>query len=110
MATETYKTLAQQNPTAASLTDTYTVPGSTSTIVSSIIVANRSSTATTFRISVAVAGAADNLKQYLHYDYPIDGNDSVVLEESITMAATDVLRVYATLATLSFNVFGVELS
>lgn len=110
MATETYKVLAQSKPTAASLTDAYTVPGATSAIVSSIVVANQSSTGTTFRISVAVAGAADTPKQYLHFDFPISGNDTVVLSAGISLAATDVLRVYATLATLSFNVFGVELT
>lgn len=110
MATETYKNLGQSNPTVATLTDAYTVPGATSAIVSSIIVCNRSATATSFRISHAVAGAADDPKQYLHFDYPIDGNDTIVLEESITMAATGVLRVYATLATLSFNISGVELT
>jgi hypothetical protein len=109
MATETYKILFQSNPTAASLTDTY-APSGVSAIVSSIVVANRSAVDTSFRISVAVAGAGDDNKQYLHYDFPIAGNDTVVLSEGITLASTDVIRVYATLATLSFNIFGVELS
>lgn len=108
--TDTLKALAQSNPSAATLTDAYTVPASTSTSISSIVVTNRSAIATTFRISVAVAGAADNNKQYLYYDVPIGGNDSFVATLGITLAATDVLRVYATLATLSFNLFGVEVT
>lgn len=105
---DTYKTLAQTNPLAATLTDSYTVPAATSTIVSSITIANRSATPTSFRISVAIAGAADANQQYIAYDVPIGGNESIALTLGITLAATDKIRVYATLATLSFNIFGVE--
>ena len=107
---QTYKTLAQSNPSATTLTDAYTVPASTSTTISTIVVANRSSTATSFRISVAVAGAAGDPKQYLYYDIPIPGNDTFCATLGITLASTDVLRVYATLATLSFSLFGVEIT
>lgn len=106
----TYKVLGQSNPSAATLTDAYTVPGSTQAVVSSITIANRSATATSFRISVAVAGAADNNKQYIAYDAPIAGNDSVDFTLGMTLGAADVVRVYATLATLAFNIFGEELS
>lgn len=104
----TLKILAQQNPSAATLTDAYTVPSATTTVVSSITVCNRSSTATSFRISVAAAGAADNNKQYIAYDMPIEGNELVALTLGISLGTTDVVRVYATLATLSFNIFGQE--
>lgn len=104
----TLKVLAQANPSATTLTDTYTVPAATSTVVSTIVITNRSSTATSFRISVAVAGAADNNKQYIFYDAPIAGNDSVSLTAGLSLATTDVVRTYATLATLTFNLFGVE--
>jgi len=107
---DTLKVLAQSNPVAATLTNAYTVPAATSTTVSSIVIANRSATATTFRISVAVAGAADDVKQYLYYDIAINGNNSFAATLGITLAATDVVRVYATLATLSFNIFGVEVT
>jgi hypothetical protein len=106
----TSKVLAQVNPTAATETDAYTVPGATSAVVSTVVIANRSSTITTFRMSVAVAGAAANAKQYLFYDNQINGNSSITATLGITLAATDVIRVYATLANLSFNVFGQETS
>lgn len=107
---DTLKILAQSNPSATTLTDIYTVPASTSASISSVVIANRSATPTSFRLAVAPAGAADTNQQYLYYDQPIDGNSSFVATIGITMATTDVLRVYATLATLSFNVFGVEVS
>lgn len=107
---ETYKVLAQSNPVAATLTGAYTVPAATSAVVSSIMVSNRSATATAFRLSVAVAGAADDNKQYLAYDVPIYGNETKSFTIGASLAAADVLRVYATLATLSFNVFGSEIT
>lgn len=107
---DTLKVLSQTNPTAASLTDSYTVPAATTTVVSSIVVANRSATATSFRISVAVAGAADNNKQYLYYDIAAPGNDTFVTTIGISLGTGDVVRVYATLATLSFSLFGTEIT
>lgn len=110
MATETYKVIAQSNPSAASLTAVYTVPASTEAVISSIIVANRSNVKTTFRVSIAVAGAADDNKQYLAYDAEVLGNEVRELTIGATLGAGDVIRVYATLATLSFNVFGTEIA
>lgn len=107
---EVLKVLAQSNPLAATLTDAYTVPGATQTVVSSIWVANRSATATSYRISVAINGAADNNVQYLAYDVQILGNESVMAVGGITIDAADVIRVYATLATLTFSIFGSELT
>ena len=106
----TLKVLGQSNPLAATLTAAYTVPGATSATVSSILVCNRSGTATTFRLSIAVAGAADNNIQYIAYDVPISGNDTIAFTVGVTLATTGVVRVYATLATLSFNIFGVEVT
>ena len=104
----TPKVLGQSNPGAASLTDAYTVPALTRTTISSLTVANRSAVPTTFRISVAVAGAANANEQYLYFDIPIDGNDSFSATLGVTLGPADVVRVYATLATLSFGVFGIE--
>jgi len=108
--TVTQKVLGQSKPGAASLTVIYTVPALTSTTVSTITVCNQSSVATAFRISVAPAGAADATSQYLYYDVAIAGNDTFACTFGITLATTDVIRVYNTLATLSFSIFGVETS
>jgi hypothetical protein len=105
---ETPKVLGQLNPGAAALTDVYTVPGDADAVVSTITVANRSSVATAFRIAVSPAGAVITDKHYLYYDIPIPGNDTFTTTIGISLAATDVIRVRATLATLSFNVFGIE--
>lgn len=107
MAT-TLKVLSQTKPSAASLTDSYTVPAATTTVVSSLVVCNQSAVGTSFRISIAVAALADTAKQYIYYDLPIGGNDTFIATIGITLGATDVIRVYNTLATLSFSFYGQE--
>lgn len=105
---ETPKVLGQSNPIAATLTDVYTVPSSTVAVISTITVANRSSVDTTFRIAVSPAGAAISDEHYIYYDTTIPGNDTFATTIGISLEATDVIRVRATLATVSFNVFGIE--
>jgi len=104
------KVLGQQNPSATTNTTLYTVPASTSTVVSSLIVCNRSATATSFRIAVRPAGATISNEHYIYYDTTIAGNDTFAATLGMTLATTDVVTVYATLATLSFNLFGQEIS
>lgn len=106
---ETYKVLAQSKPGAASLTDAYTVPAATSAVVSSITICNQGA-ATSYRISVAVAGLADTAKQYIAFDVPIAANTTDVFTVGITLGAADVVRVYNTLATCSFNLYGTEIT
>ena len=106
----TYKTLGQSAPSAATLTTAYTVPSATQTIVSTIVVCNRSGTATSFRIAIRPDGAAISNEHYLAYDVEILGNEVYTFTIGATLDADDVISVYATLATLSFNVFGQEIS
>jgi len=102
------KVLGQSNPLAGTLTNMYTVPALTSTVASTISIANRSATPTVFRCSIAIAGAADANAQYLYYDITIPGNDTFAATLGYTMGAADVFRVYAAAATLSFSLFGIE--
>lgn len=106
--TVTIKVLGQIVPGAATLTTLYTVPAATTAVISTITVSNNSAVATSFRIAVRPAGAAIDPKHYLYYDVAINGNDTFAATLGITLAATDVVSVYATLATLAFNAFGQE--
>jgi hypothetical protein len=104
-----YRILGQVNPLATTLTDAYTVLTPVlSTVISTIVICNRSATPTAFRVSIAKNGAADSNEQYIFYDMPIAGNGIVAPTWGITLAQGDVIRVYATLATLSFGIFGAE--
>lgn len=107
MAT-TPKVLGQLAPAATTLTDIYTVPSATNTTISSIVICNTSATVTTFRFAIAKAGAANDIKQYVYYDLMLPGNDTFIATVGFTLEATDVVRVYAANATLSFSVFGIE--
>lgn len=107
MAT-TIKVLGQSNPSATTLTTLYTVPASTSTVASSIVVCNRSASATSFRVAIRPAGAGISNEHYLYYDVTIAGNDTFIATIGITLAATDVVSVYSGANTLSFNLFGQE--
>ena len=90
------------------LYDVYTVPGATNTTVSTITACNRGATTETFRLSVAVAGAADDNKQYIAFDVSIPANDIFAATIGITLAATDVIRCYASSTNISVNIFGIE--
>lgn len=95
---------AQLSPVAATLSTLYTVPASTR-VKGKITVINRDPISTSFRLAKRVAGAAISDEMYLAYDVPILGND-VYESVDIVANATDILSVYATLATLSFNFNG----
>lgn len=107
---EVFKPLGQLNPSATTLSVLYTVPASTNTVIGSLDVCNRSATPTTFRIAIAVAAAADDPEQYVFYDETIEGNQTLELMGGKGLEATDVVRVYATAATLSFSLFGLEIT
>ncbi len=109
MATN-YKVLGQVNPSATKAKTLYTVPSATQSIVSTLTVTNQTATAGTYRISLRVAAAADNAKQYIAYDVSLPGNATDTLTLGVTLGATDVITVYASAATFSFNAFGSELS
>jgi hypothetical protein len=105
-----YKVLAQINPSATTASDAYTVPANTEAIISTIVVANVGTADATYRISVRPNNAGQEDKHYIAYNTPIPATDSVALTLGVTMDAADVLTVFASNASLSFNVFGAELS
>lgn len=102
------KVLGQVLATATTETDLYTVPASTNTVISSIVICNTSVSSETFRVYIRIAGAATDNKQYLYYDTPINGNDTFVATIGITLAETDVVTVYSSSSNLAFNLFGQE--
>jgi hypothetical protein len=108
MAT-TYKVLAQSAPAATTATDVYTVGSGKSAVISTITVCNRAATAATYRIAVRVAGTTLANEDYITYDSTVNANDTIALTLGITLAATDVVTVYASSANTSFNLFGSEI-
>ena len=106
----TYKVLGQVTPAATTATTLYTVPVSRSAVISTLTICNRSATSATYRIAIRQAGAPLANEQYIAYDTIVSGNDTVALTLGLSLAATDIVTVYASTTTVSFNLFGSEIS
>jgi hypothetical protein len=104
------KVLGQLATSATTEADLYTVPASTSTVISSLVICNRAATVATFRVSVSVGGGATANKDYLYYDVLMPPNDTFIATIGMTLATTDKIRVYTSGASVSWNLFGEEVS
>lgn len=106
----TYKVLGQSAPSATSATTLYTVPAATSAVVSTLSACNRASSGATYRVAVRPAGATLANQHYLVFDATLPPLSTDTLTLGMTLAAADVVTVYASTANLSFNLFGSEIS
>ena len=104
-----YKVLGQLNPTANTATTLYTVPAATSAVCSTIAICNQGAS-TTVRVAIRPAGAALAAQHYIVYDTGINTTDTIFLTIGTSLAATDVVTVYANTANISFSLFGSEIS
>jgi hypothetical protein len=109
MAT-TYKVLGQIAPSAATDTTLYTVPAATETVISTIVVANRSSGDLTYNIAVRPDGATLANEHYIAKTVTVGASDSTTLTLGLTLNAADVITVQASSGDLSFNAFGSEIT
>ena len=102
------KVLGQVNPSATTATTLYTVPSAKSAVISTLVVANLSTSAATYRVAIRPAGATLANVHYIAYDVALSANDSTALTLGITLATTDVVTVYASSANVNFSAFGDE--
>ena len=109
MAT-TYKVLGQVNPAATTATTAYTVPSATQTVISTITICNFGAPVATYRIAIRPDGAALENKHYIVFDSTVAPQDTQTLTLGITLGDTDVVTVYSSSATMSFNLFGSEIA
>jgi len=109
MAT-THKVLGQAALAATTNTDVYTVGAGKSTVISTIVVCNRSASPVGYRIAVRPAGATLANQHYIAYDVTVAASDSTTLTLGITLAATDVVTAYGSTANLSVSIFGAEIN
>ena len=106
----TYKVLGQVNPSATTATTAYTVPSATETVISTIAVANLGSAPASYRIAVRPDGATLENKHYIVYDSSIAPQSTDTLTLGLTINAADVVTVFASTATMAFNLFGSEIA
>jgi len=100
MATAT-KALAR-GAFATSSTTLYTVPASTTTVVSNIVVTNSAATAATFTIQL---DAVDLFKTVA-----IAANSTAMFDLKQVLATTKIIAGLASAITVSFHISGVEIS
>ena len=105
-----YKVLGQSAPAATTATTLYTVPAATSAVTSTLVACNRGASDGTYRVAVRPAGASLANQHYVVFDatLPAKSSDAAVL--GLSLAATDVVTVYASSADFSFSLFGSELT
>lgn len=105
----TYKVLGQVAPAATTLTTLYTVPSSTSSVISTLAICNQGSSSITVRVAIRPAGAAIATQHYIVYDTPVSAYNTLFLTIGVSLATTDVVSVYTNSATASFSLFGTEI-
>lgn len=106
-----YKILGQSAPANTSNADLITVGSGKSQVVSSLVIANTTSSAATCRVFARVAGATAAASNAVMYDVSIAANSLNAFTLGITLAATDVLTIQTgTSNALTFTAFGSEIS
>ena len=105
-----YKVLGQVKPTANTLTSLYTVPASTSAVISTIVVCNTTTSAEEIRIAVRPAGAAIDDKHYIVHTVGLPAFSNYTYTLGLTLATTDVVSVFGLGGFASFSIFGTEIS
>ena len=104
-----YKKLGSSITPGTTWTTLYNVT-SGSAVVSSIIAANTTSSAKTFRIGIVSSDTTPTTANCIAYDVSIPANDSVMLTLGISLAAGFYIKAYASTTDVTFNAFGVEIT
>jgi len=100
MATLT-KALARQAAATSSAT-LYTVPSSTTTVITNIAVCNNAASAATFTILL------DDIE--LQKDSSVPANSTVYIDLKQVLATTKTIKAFASAITVDFHISGVEIS
>jgi hypothetical protein len=98
----TAKALFRGAATTNTATTLYTVPSSTTTVVTNIAVTNTSGSAQTF--TLALAGTA------IHTTAPIAANSTAYIDLKQVLATTNVITGGASATSINFHISGIEVS
>ena len=98
----TSKTLFRGAATTTVGTTLYTVPASTTAVVTSIVITNTTGTAGTFTLGLAGTNLATTVS--------VGGFDSTVLDLKQVLVATNTVTGGASAITINFHISGVEIS
>jgi hypothetical protein len=110
---QTYKRLGAINPSANTQTNVYVVPASTEAVISTITVCNQSASNASFSIAYMAASEFNSsapAHTYLIRGAVVPAADTLVLTMGLTANTGAVLSANASIANISFGVFGSEIS
>lgn len=102
----TAKKLFRGAATTSLTTNLYTVPAATTTVISSIVVANTAATAGTFTLSIGTSGAETALFDAV----AIAADTTTVIDLKQVLVATEVIDGGASATTISFHISGMEIA
>lgn len=109
---KTHKILGQNALPTSSETTVYTVPDSTSAVISSILVTNRNAS-TTVKYKLAIRPSADGStsnEHYIRFNKLLDIESTHSVKDGITLQAGDKILAEANGMDVSVSVFGVEIT
>jgi hypothetical protein len=110
MAT-TYKRSGVQGTSSVDTYATlYTVPASTSSVISTIAICNTASAAATYRIGFDDTAGTPTASEWLVYDATVSGNDTIALSLGVSIEAEKYIRVSSSADTVTFQAFVSEIS
>lgn len=106
----TYKSPAQLEPAANTLSSLYVVPANTQAVVSNIHACNLGATSASIRVAVRPDGAAIADQHYLFFGLTVTSFDTIEFGHGITMDASDVMSVWSSTGSVSFNLSYAEVT
>lgn len=94
--------------TMVTFNDLYTVPSSTSTVISTLLVCNQGVT-TNYSIAIRPAGATLESKHYILYNSVLSFSDTGFFTLGLTLSQGDIVSIFSGTNTVSFQLYGTEM-
>jgi hypothetical protein len=110
MATTYKRSGVQGTASVDTYTTLYTVPASTTAVISTIAICNTSASAATYRIGFDDTEGTPGASEWLVYDSSVTGYDTIFLSVGAAIQTGQVVRISSSADTVSFQAFVSEIS
>jgi len=98
----TFKVLSRAAATTGSYSTVYTVPTSTITLVTNIIITNVNAAAQTYYVAFNDVAFAEA--------FTVPAKDSIIVEPKQVLVATNTIKTYASSTDVKFHISGLEIA
>ena len=105
-----YKILGQAAPAALANTTIYTVPTGANTVISTISICNLLNSNTNYWVAFVPRGGVQTANSFIAHSVNLPAQDTVALTLGVTMGAGDSCNVYSLSGSVSFNLYGSEVT